>query len=192
MKPAICLVTYDRGQPPDAILAEVVRRLTGSAVRVGGLLQSDDGTAAPGATLFLQNIGSGRRVRIFEERGPAARGCRLASYGLAEAAAWLDAAIETRPEVVFVNRFGREEAAGRGLLSGIATAVVAGLPLVVPLDRTLLTAWDGFAGDVGARLPPNPDGIEAWCRARTVASTFVSGCEEALEGVKGDAPARGA
>nr|WP_244413275.1 MULTISPECIES: DUF2478 domain-containing protein [Methylobacterium] len=103
--------------------------MTASDPRVGGLLHSDDdGTAAPGATLCLRDIGSGRRVRIFKERGPAARGCRLASYGLAKAAACLDAAVEARPDAVFVNRFGREVAAGRGLLAGIVAAVIAGLP----------------------------------------------------------------
>jgi hypothetical protein len=94
----VCAVSYSRASNPDAVLAEVVDRLAGRGYRVGGLLQSRrGGTASACASLFLE-IGSGRQVEIFESRGGGARGCRLTTRGLAEAAGWLSGAVAAGPD----------------------------------------------------------------------------------------------
>ncbi|ACA19966.1 conserved hypothetical protein [Methylobacterium sp. 4-46] len=186
---SICVVAYGRASRPDAVLAEVVRRLAGAGYRVGGLLQfRRGGTPSRCASLFLEEIGSGRRVEIFESRGGAARGCRLTTCGLAEGAAWLAAAVAAEPELLFVNRFGRQEAEGRGLRAETA-AIVAGIPSVVPVSEALLPAWRAFAGEEDAVMPPDADRIEAWCRGRLLTRPSPSGRAGALDGMGGDAPA---
>lgn len=188
-EPAICLVTYDRARKPDPDIAEVVRRLTAAGLRIGGLLQvTEEGSAEHCATLFLQDLGSDRWLKIFGCREEA-RGCRSAAYGLAKAVGWVGAAVDASPDILFVNRFGRQETEGRGLREKIAAAMNAGIPLVVPVNEALLPAWRAFASEASACMPADADRLEAWCRAQ-VPSPPHSGRQESQERVEGDALAR--
>ncbi len=162
-EPRICVVAYDASEPPDAALAQAAQRLGAIGVRVRGLLQNGTaGDAARCAVLFLEDLGTGRRIQIFEARGLAARGCRLDTCGLAEAAAWLREAVEARPDVLFINRFGRQESSGRGLLDEIGAAVTAGISIVIAVSTAYLPAWQAFAGTENALMPVNADAIVAW------------------------------
>lgn len=162
----ICAVVYDHDQQPDAALAGAVRRVTAAGLRPGGLLQDGEaGSSSCCATLFLEDIGSGRRIQAFETRGAAAGGCRLDTGSLAEAAGWLREAIEAEPDVLFINRFGRQEGEGRGLRDEIGTAVMAELPIVVGVSRAHLSDWQAFIGEESAILPANSQQIAAWCLA---------------------------
>lgn len=169
-EPAIALVVYDGDRRPDAMLRAVVRRLQRSGLAVAGLLQDGDrGEDGRCARLFVEDIATGRRAPLFQPRGTAARGCRLDLSGLAEAAAWLRHGIEARPDILFVNRFGRQEAEGRGLLDEIASAIISGIPLVLAIDHAALPRWRDFADDAGSILTGGEDELEAWC-ARMCAS----------------------
>jgi hypothetical protein len=160
---AIGSVVYRRSERPDTALAEAVRRLQACGLQVGGLLQNGvGGSAAHCAGLFLEDIGSGRRVPLFENRGAATRGCRLDPGGLAEAAGWLQDAIARRVNVLVVNRFGRQEAEGRGLLDEIAGAVTANIPIVIAIEETFVPAWDAFVGEETTRLDADAGRIAAW------------------------------
>ena len=162
----ICILVYRRDERPDTAITEAVARLRADGIDVQGLLQEGtEGSASCCATLFLEDIGSGRRVEIFQNRGRETRGCRLDASGLAEAAAWLREAIESRPAVLVLNRFGRQEAEGRGLVDEIAAAAVAGIPVIVPVNEKLLPEWDAFSGGADDRMPANPDRILQWCRS---------------------------
>lgn len=162
-EPRICVVAYDGTQPPDAALAQAARRLGAIGVKVGGLLQSGEaGDGARCAVLFLEDLGTGRRIQLFEARGAGARGCRLDACGLAEAAVWLREAVESKPDVLFVNRFGRQESQGRGLLDEIGAAVTAGIPVVVAVSAACLPAWRAFAGGESTLVPADADRIVAW------------------------------
>jgi hypothetical protein len=158
------VVVYEREQRPDSLLGEAVHQLNAAGVRVAGLLQdSHPGTASCCATLFLEDIGTGRRVQVFENRGAGTRGCRLDPSGLAEAASWLREAIETRPDVLFINRFGRQESEGRGLLNEIGAAVLADVPIVIALNKALFPEWLAFSGNGGAPLGLHTEQIVTWC-----------------------------
>jgi len=161
---SICIVPYDRDNRPDAMLRQVVRRLEAGGLQVRGLLQDGQpGTTSTCATLFLEDIGTGRRIQAFEQRGAAARGCRLDPRGLAESAGWVREAIAAQPDVLFINRFGHQESEGRGLRDEMAAAVVAGLPLVIAVSQPLLPKWHAFAGEGCSFATADPERIEAWC-----------------------------
>lgn len=166
--PAIASIIYRKGECPDAAMADAVRRMEARGLRVGGLLQAGDRSSATRcASLALHDIGSGRQVPLFESRGAGARGCRLNPSGLAEASGWLREAIERRVDVLVVNRFGRQEAEGAGLLNEIAAAIMAEIPVVVAVDEDLLSAWQAFLGEAPVALAPDAERIASWCLAST-------------------------
>jgi hypothetical protein len=157
------VVAYDATEQPDTALARAAQRLGAMGVKVRGLPQNGtDGDAARCAVLFLEDLGTGRRIQIFEARGLGARGCRLDSCGLAEAAAWLREAVEAKPDLLFINRFGRQESSGCGLLDEIGAAVTAEIPIVIAVSTACLPAWQAFAGTESALMPADADRIVAW------------------------------
>lgn len=174
--PRIGVIIHDRDSRPDVVFHEAVLRLKARGVRVGGLLQDGDRIPGPGCKpLYLEDIGSGRRARLFQDRGRGTRGCRLDASGLAEAAAWLREAIERRPDILFVNRFGRQEAEGRGLLDEIGAAVMADIPMVIAVGQSLLPEWQSFVGEAIRPLEPLPDAVETWCLAQLQAERTAAG-----------------
>jgi hypothetical protein len=163
----LCAVVYPEEQGPDAALAEAARRLQAAGLRVGGLLQEgQSGGPSCCASLRLRDIATGRRVALFQDRGAGSRGCRLDPSGLAEAAGWLREAIEARPDVLFVNRFGRQEAGGRGLLDEIGCATVSDIPVVVPVPESLWPSWLAFVEGGSSAVAPDAGAIAAWCLER--------------------------
>jgi hypothetical protein len=159
----IGVVVFDRASRPDAVLRQVVSDLKSMGLHVGGLLQDgQSGNASRCGTLFLEDIETGRRIQAFEMRGSGTRGCRLDFSSLAQAGGWLRAAIEGRPDILFVNRFGRQEAAGRGLRDEIAAAIATGLPVVIAVGKELLPEWHSFAGPEFTQFPADPNRIAAW------------------------------
>jgi hypothetical protein len=158
------------------MVAEVVRRLKAAAIHVAGLLQEGrSGSASSCASLILEDIATGRRIQAFERRGAQARGCRLDSSGLAVAAGWIREALVAKPDILFINRFGRQESEGRGLLGEICAAATAGIPMVVIVSKALLPKWHAFAGEEGGPIVTSLEQLEGWCFDAVRQTTVSSG-----------------
>lgn len=162
----IGVVVFDRECRPDGALRQVVHSLKSRGWRVGGLLQDGQpGDARHCGMLFLEDIETGCRIQAFEMRGSGTRGCRLDTSSLAQAGGWLWAAIDGKPDILFINRFGRQEAAGRGLRTEMATAIATGIPVLIAVGKELIPEWCAFAGPDFVHLDVDPKRIEAWCLA---------------------------
>src|SRR5215471_1584527 len=61
--------------------------------------------------------------------------------------------------LILINKFGREDAHGRGLRPVIAEAPIAEIPLVIGVCDFLT-----FVGDSVTRLRLDVEAITAWCR----------------------------
>ena len=66
--------------------------------------------------------------------------------------------------LILINKFGREEADGRGLRPVIAEALIAEIPLVIGVSTKNLCDFLTFVGDSATRLKPDIEAITAWCR----------------------------
>ena len=165
-------VIYDESLDVDAVLSAVTDLLRSKGIRVAGLLQRFGALTLGGKrSMYVEDISSGERVRLDLPRGPGASGCLLDPSALARAASLLRLAIRSRPDVLIVNRFGRQEAEGRGLRPELAEAVCAGLLTVVAVGQSLLADWEKFVGEPGHTLPAKPNEVAIWScqRVRSVA-----------------------
>ncbi len=81
---------------------------------------------------------------------------------IALAASLLDSARATKPDLLVVNRFGRLESEGGGMLAEIGHAFADGLALIVWVPERFRDAWNAFAAGLDAKLPPNREAIEQW------------------------------
>jgi len=164
-KIAVAGVVYNSGLDIDAVLSAAVDLLRSNGVRVAGLLQRF-GETLPGGkrAMYVEDLSNGERIRLDIPRGREASGCTLDPDGLNRAACALKTAIAQRPDVLMVNRFGKQEAEGHGMRAELAEAVSSGVPTVVAVSQALIADWEKFVGEPGHLLKPEPDDIVNWSR----------------------------
>lgn len=159
----IAAVIYGPDDDCDGLLAAVAHGWMAGGHAVAGVVQANAGAGCDEVDMELEVLGSGRRISICQDLGAGSAGvCRLDPAGLAEAAAAVREAIGRPVDVVLVNKFGRIEAEGGGLLAEIGATVAAGLPLVVGVPRRFIDAWNAFAGGMDVKLPCDREAIDHW------------------------------
>jgi len=166
--PRIAAVLFDRDDDVDAALAAFVEAARRDGARVAGFVQERiENAGCERHDVRLRDLESGAEIAIMQDLGPDATGCRVDPSAIAAAAGRLAQALAATPDLVIVNRFGKLECEGGGLLAELAEAVAAGLPVVVCVPRRFRAAWSHFAGGLDAQLPPRKAALEAWwARAR--------------------------
>jgi len=160
---SIAAVHYSKGFDIDALLVEACRALAESGLRLGGLLQiSEGGVGGCATSVHLYDLQTRSAFDIWEDRGACARGCRLDEAGLDAAAAVLDRAIADGVDMLIINRFGRAESLGRGLLPYFAQAVEDRIPVLTSVRPPYDEAWAEFHGSFGTDLPCNKEKVLDW------------------------------
>jgi hypothetical protein len=163
----LAAIAYHRGFDIDRLLVEACERLARRGVRLGGLLQiSTGGKGGCAATVHVVDLRTNTAFDIWEKRGPCARGCRLDEGGLATASRVIDDAIDDRVDLVVMNRFGRAESLGGGLLSSLSSAATVGVPVLTAVLPPYNVAWrNSMAASVDSCrriLKPPLLGLTAW------------------------------
>jgi hypothetical protein len=111
------------------------------------------------------DVRTGKAASITQDRGRDAQGCKLDPSGLADISHCISDAIEAGVDLIVINKFGRAESEGGGLISGIADAVAASIPLLTTVRAPYLDAWRSFHGGLATELAPLRRAIIAWCEA---------------------------
>jgi nucleoside-triphosphatase THEP1 len=162
--PFLAAVRYEQGVNINDTPHRVVMRLRGQAFVVGGVLQEIEGRGPERcASLSVVDIRSKKRATITLDRGSEARGCKLDARSLAGIAHCIDDAIACRVDLIVINRFGRAEAEGGGLLSCISDAVCAGIPVLTAVREPYVESWREFHGGLGMELSSRTESILVWC-----------------------------
>lgn len=179
--PVLGAIHCERDFDINGILRTVVKRLQGKGVIVGGVLQeSEFRTNGCCAQLNIVDIRTGKTERITQDRGPESRGCKLDPRGLAAISHCITDAIDVGVDLVIINKYGRAESEGDGLLSCIADATSAGVPILTSVREPYLAAWRSYHGGLAIELPPEIDTILQWydssCPHRNV-KTLLSAVE---------------
>jgi hypothetical protein len=159
----LAAIHYDRGDDVDALLLESCDQLRPRGLRIGGLVQKSVGKRDHcAASVHVTDLSSGQTFDIWEDRGACARGCRLDEAGLLDAEPALAAAIAERVDLLVINRFGRAESLGRGLIGSFAAALAAGIPVLTAVRPPYDDAWRAFHGGIGHKVIADPQAVIAW------------------------------
>ena len=110
----------------------------------------------------MRVLPDGAVLRISQDLGPQARGCRLDPAALETAVAMVAASLSSGADLLIVNKFGKHEAEGRGFRSVIAEAVAMDIPVLVGLNALNRPAFETFAEGLAIQLPPEPEALMAW------------------------------
>lgn len=161
----LAYVTLQGRGRTDALIAEVASLLAADGLRLAGTVQSNlERPDRRKCDMDLAVLPDGPIVRISEDRGDLARGCTLDSGALEQTVV----AVQQRlagAQMLIVNKFGKREAEGRGLVPVIADALALGLPVLIGVNGLNLAAFLAFAGEDVSPLPADPVTVTDWCKA---------------------------
>lgn len=163
----ILAVVYTDGLAADKFLAGWGYALRAAGLSVAGLVQLNTFERDPGkCDMAVEELFSGTVLQLSEDRGKEASGCRLDRSILTQAAGLLLTALEERPDILVLNKFGKVEAEGEGLRDALAKAVELGVPIFVGVPFRNLDQWRLFAGDMAEECPVDSPQIKSWLLAR--------------------------
>lgn len=143
---AIVALVYSDGALAGRLLQGWAHALRRAGYACAGLVQHDE--PAPGRSrcdMVLENLRTGARVRISDDRGPHARGCRLDPDGLLTAMTDVRVSLHEGADVLLLSKFGKSESEGGGFRPLIADAVDRGISLVIGVPARNLASWRAFA-----------------------------------------------
>lgn len=146
----------------DDLIAGAVLLLEARGVRLTGTVRAKP--VEPGAhpcDMDLRVLPDGPRFRISQPLGAGARGCHLDTDVIEAIAAAVEARLPTA-DLLIVNKFGKQEAHGRGLCPAIAKAIEIGIPVLVGVNQMTLSDFGAFAEGTAVHLPSDLHALCAW------------------------------
>ncbi|EAQ04835.1 hypothetical protein OB2597_06115 [Pseudooceanicola batsensis HTCC2597] len=154
--------TADRGVP-NAVLAEVAAMLTAQGLCVTGLIQvRAPGEGAHPCDMDLKCLPDGPAFPIAQQLGRGSRGCRMDVAALETGVAYVEAQIAAGADVFILNKFGAQEAQGRGFRAAIGRALERGIPTLTVVNPLNLDAFRDFSDGLGEMVPAETEAILAW------------------------------
>ncbi len=153
----LAALVYDEPSEADRLLREFVRDLTDKGYRVVGLIQTRLGEGGAAVTV----LPTGETIALAGRQSVPA-GSTRPPCDLAEASARIDTLIESGADLLIINRFGKLEAEGTGLIDEIARALRADIPVLVAVPQFRFSLWLSFCSGMGVKLPCRKEGLQGW------------------------------
>ena len=152
---------YTPKETDRSALREFVAELKADEVSEAGiLLESHVKPGESKRTIDSVDIITGQRIPI-KKPMPSEDECGLNVSNLVETSATLRAALDIRPDLVVVEKFGEQEQNGEGLLDEIMQIIIEGIPLLVAVPEPALDNWrklvDGMGTTIGLTGPEMKD-----------------------------------
>lgn len=170
----LAYVTLQGRGRTDELIAAVARQLISNGRQLTGTVQSNiERPDRRKCDMDLMILPAGPVVRISEDRGDLARGCTLDSGALEQSVVAVQQRLHDA-EILIVNKFGKREAEGKGLVPVIADAVERGIPVLIGVNGLNLAAFLAFAGEEAHPLPTDVISVVSWCERIIAAETVYS------------------
>jgi uncharacterized protein DUF2478 len=159
----VAAIVYPDNAFPGPVFEALVLLGRGRGLALAGVLQHQVCSAPDRrCDVVLEDLTSGHRTAIFEDRGAGAGGCRLDESALAEATARVEGNLAGGADLLVLNKFGKAECSGGGVLDLMASALDRGIPSVIGVPKGNLDAFRSFAGEFAVELSDNVDDIVRW------------------------------
>ncbi|MDO5641922.1 MAG: DUF2478 domain-containing protein [Paracoccus sp. (in: a-proteobacteria)] len=145
------------------LMRTVAATLEGAGLAVRGAIQTNQPGDDCHCRMSLEILGDpGPDVVISQDLGPSSSGCRL-DAGALELAAERVRRTLSGARLVVLNKFGKQESFGRGMVAVISDALAQNLPVLISVAPEQQAAFQEFAGDLAVKLSPAE--ALSWCRS---------------------------
>ncbi len=159
----LAAIAYQRGFDVDGLLLTACAELRSLGLRVGGIIQRSSGDPGRCASqVHVVDLRSGESFNIWEDRGTCAHGCRLDERGLIDAEPSIMRSLADGVDLIVINRFGRAESLGRGLIACFMAAIDSGVPVLTAVRPPYDEAWRAFHGGCARTLLPELPRVVDW------------------------------
>lgn len=159
----LAAIVYANEEYPDEVFKWIVKECRSRQLVVSGVLQHPAFVGADKrCDVLLEDLASGHRTLLFEDRGAGARGCRLDVAALIAASMKIESSLDSNPALLVLNKFGKVEADGGGMRGLMAKALERGIPAIIGVPARNLEAWRNFAGEFSTELSEGTDQIGEW------------------------------
>lgn len=148
----------------NALLSRIAERASAAGIVLAGTVRPADPSAPGRCHIVLGLLPDGERRDIGLDLGPGATACRLDAGALEEAALVVRDRLPAARGLI-VNKFGKQEAAGRGLVGAIADARDRGLPVLVGVPPAWRAAFLAFVDGAAAEMAADEQRILDWLSA---------------------------
>lgn len=146
-------IIHDGRDDHNGRMAEIAMSLMADGMKLAGAVQTNQRQAGSRCDVELTILGAGGApIVISQSLGSGAQGCRLNGDALERAVARVAGRLTLGTDLLIVNKFGKQEAAGRGFRDLIALAIGEGIPVLTTVAPTYLEAFLDFAGGEAAQL----------------------------------------
>ena len=165
-KNRLAAVVYDGDVAIDVLMSVFARELIDAGVDARGFLQAprEEVDCGSGKYVVVHPVRGGDPIPICHDLHPREGACSLDRASLAGVAARLRLDILQGSGILFVSRFGREEAHGAGFLPEFGLAMEEGLIVLTAVERRRRQAWLDFTAGRGVLLDHRLSALRDWWR----------------------------
>ena len=154
----VAALVFGKTDEPDRLLREFVQDLMIRGHRVVGLIQTRLCDGAPAVSV----LPTGEMIPLAPLLGTLSESSRLGACDLRPAAARIDALIESGVDLLIINRFGKLETEGTGLVGEIERALRLDLPVVVAVPEDRFLEWLSFCRGMAVKLSCRNGSLRNW------------------------------
>jgi uncharacterized protein DUF2478 len=165
----LAFITAEGRGETDRLLSEAAAWLAANGQTVTGVVKVL-GNEVPGdhhCDMDLRVLPDGPEIRITQSLGKGSQGCRLDPAGIAAAVAAVETTGTQGASILIVNKFGPQEAEGRGFCAAIGAAMADGVPVLVGVSKGTQAAFEKFADGMAETLPADANSIRNWAMPET-------------------------
>ncbi len=150
----------------DRLLTAVAKQLQAEGKTLGGIVKelSYDSQFDNGCDMKVRVLPDGPIIQITQNLGAGSDACRLDPGAIANAVSAVEGGSLEHVDLFVLNKFGPEEAAGRGFCNVIGKAVEHDIPVLVGVGKGSLDSFAEFAQGLAETIPPVENSILKWCR----------------------------
>lgn len=163
----VAYVTSQKPGETDRLLAEVADQLQAMNTSLVGIVKVVDYKSGfeNGCDMKVRVLPDGPEIKITQNLGKGSDACRLDPAAITEAVALVETRSMETADLFVLNKFGPEEAAGRGFCAVIGSALEQGVPVLVGVGGASIDAFEGFAGGLAVALADDAQVIFDWVQS---------------------------
>ncbi|MEP2531381.1 DUF2478 domain-containing protein [Shimia sp.] len=154
----------------DALLSGLANRLKSDGRNLAGIVKDTtfDSRFENGCDMKVRVLPAGPSVKITQDLGDGSGACRLDPGAIATSVARVEASALDQADLFILNKFGPEEAAGRGFCDVIGTALELGVPVLVGVGQGLIPEFETFAAGLATRVAAEEAALFEWCASSDI------------------------
>jgi len=151
----------------DSLLTQIASYLQDEGAALVGIVKvlQHESDFENGCDMKVKVLPDGPEIKITQDLGKGSDSCRLDPGAIANTVSTVEQSSVGNADLFILNKFGPEEAAGRGFCTVIGSAVEQGIPVLVGVGAACCQDFDAFVDGLAETLPADKEAIRAWCHA---------------------------